>query len=45
MSEKPFHCEGLFVSHSGCYVLSLPRENVSMAITFLSSGDGFLLTH
>ncbi|PLO68485.1 hypothetical protein CWN54_30855, partial [Klebsiella pneumoniae] len=26
MSKKPFHCEGLFVSHSGCYVLSLPRE-------------------
>ena len=26
MSKKPFRCEGLFVSHSGCYVLLLSRE-------------------
>lgn len=26
MSKKPFHCEGLFVSHSGCHLLPLPCE-------------------
>ncbi|PAT26673.1 hypothetical protein CJ307_05970 [Klebsiella quasipneumoniae] len=26
MSKKPFRCEGLFVSHSVCHVLSLSRE-------------------
>ena len=36
MSKKPFRCEGLFVFHSGCYVLSLPREtNAPVAKTEL----------
>ncbi len=44
MSKSPSIAKGfLFLTRLLCPVAA--SRNVSMAITFLSSGDGFLLTH